>query len=612
MSLVARLAGRRRPAPRRRLLPCWLVLVALATAPAGAVDCPSSPSVSAVRVSFVDLDEDGVADLETRDQRRNEHARLSSALATELGVVIDGPVYPQVRVVTENQTLANGHPGTGVFSIFEIYDDDAVDEIQVWADDPGENADTDSGEYRLFEDSAVADLEQVRVTVHALAPSHTTFVDADGASTECDHFAEPHADSTLVESVTAHDDRTLALLVPHGGEIEAETSTQIAPLVAAVGSHGVAVSTWDVQGHWHDDQDESEHWHITSKEIGGGRGFPGFAWLVDQGEQAPGRAFRRVASLHGMRYSKEGLLLGGRAHREAKCLVASRVRHRMWVEGLAVPAIFVWDHDDDLPTLELAHGDGDEFTITAERGSDPGLSGLSSRNIVNRLSPNEGGERGHGGIQIEQSPSLRDTTPLDAFLPATVSYLDLVSTEIGHALGILAAHPDLVPEGSTAVCDALLADQPALHAELSVVLAGEPHELVLGGVASYTVDATSAGPDWTAGVRLEIELPPALQLEGAVGPGWTCDPGTPIVCRLAGRFDSGASTGLGFTLRASDDPVHAGASHRIAVHLSHAGADFAPTDDLAEVWTHLGAPSDHVFTDGFEQATTAAWSATQP
>ncbi|MCG8456987.1 MAG: hypothetical protein MI919_11960, partial [Holophagales bacterium] len=234
---------------------------------------------------------------------------------------------------------------------------------------------------------------------------------------------------------------------------------------AAVDGYGVATNAWDVQGYWHDDQDESEHWHITSKEVGGA-GFPGLDRLLEDPEHQPGRAFGYVASLHGMRYTKEGLLLGGRAAKEAKCLIASRVRERMEAESLPVPAVFIWDHDKDLPVIDLPHSDGPLFTITAERGSDPGLSGLDEDNIVNRLSPNAGGEVGFGGIQIEQSPDLRDDTLLVQFHPEEVTYRDLVAEEIGHAFGLLASRPGLIADGSTAICDALEAGDPAPLAEI--------------------------------------------------------------------------------------------------------------------------------------------------
>lgn len=431
----------------------FLVALLLSTTSAFAT-CPTGTGVSGVDIAFIDLDADGIPDIETSDKERNERARISSSLATKLGLALapGADVFPQIRVIAPSVDIdvdpVDFHAGTGVFSVYEIFTDDENDEVQVWADEDA--SDDESGEYRLFEESTPADLSTIHVTVHAQAPSRTSVRTNGGTWVDTDHFCEPGAGSYLVESVDLYADKRFALLVPHGGEIESETSEQVAPMTAAFQAHGIDANVWDVQADWFTGRDESEHWHITSSEVSED-GFPGLEEMVDAADFATGRPFQYVASLHGMRFSKEGLVIGGRAHREAKCLVGLRVRERMAAENLAVPAVYVWNYDSDLDeSVEVPHGDG-TTTITGERGSDPGLSGTSRDNVVNRLSPNENGTAGFGGFQIEQSPALRDVT----------SYRDLVAAEIADAFAELIANPNLFDPNETAICDALENGEPA-------------------------------------------------------------------------------------------------------------------------------------------------------
>ncbi|MEM9558096.1 MAG: SdrD B-like domain-containing protein [Acidobacteriota bacterium] len=440
----------------------WLV------AAAGSATCPTDAGVGDVHIRYINTDSTDIPDLPdtpSKNKERNERARLSSALATKLGVAVtDDERFPQVRVITETVDLANGEPGTGIFSVFEIFPS-ATDSIEVYVDEAA--GDRDSGQYRLFEEVAIADLTAVRVRVLAEAPSSTS-LSVDGATaTTTEHFCEPQTDGRLVESASVHDDKRFALVVPHGGEIEFATSEQLPHLAGAVQGYGIDTNSWDVQGFWPDQHDESEHWHITSNEVTAD-GFPGLQALEDGTDYAPGRAFQYVASLHGMDFGKEGMVLGGRAHREAKCLVASRVRERMAALALPVPAAFIWNYDavlgkDLASSLDVPHGDGTLITDERDDEDGPGLSGTDDANLVNVLSPNGGDEIGHGGIQIEQSQSLRDDANIQGL---DLSYRDLVAQEIGHAFAELITKPDLIQPGSTAICDALMVGDPAPTAEI--------------------------------------------------------------------------------------------------------------------------------------------------
>lgn len=434
------------------LLAAALAAAVLAGPGSAFATCPAGAGVAGVDVALIDLDADSTADVNTNDKERNEHARISSSLAAKLGVTVaaGADVFPQIRVVVDNEPLPNGEKGTGVFSVFEVFAD-AADRVEVWANE--DSSDTRSGYFRLFETTAVSDFSAVDVTVYAQAPSETTTTVDGGAPSVVEHFCEPHAHA-FTEEVHISSEKTFALLVPHGGDIEPRTGEQVPTISSTLsGIWYVHASTWETGGTWFGGDHESEHWHITSKDTGDS-GFPGLADLLDEPPFDGQRAFQYVASLHGMKFSKEGLVIGGRAHREAKCLIASRIRERLAAEGEDLPAVYVWNYDKDLAeSIEVAHTDG--TLITGERGSNPGLSGTSSSNVVNRLSPNADGAAGYGGIQIEQSLSLRAD-----------GYRDLVAEEIAHAFGELLIKPGVIDPSSTAMCDALVAGDPAPTAEI--------------------------------------------------------------------------------------------------------------------------------------------------
>jgi hypothetical protein len=414
--------------------------------------CPPGAGVSSVDVALIDVDGVGGPDIHSNSKERNEHARISTGLAAQLGLTAPtGDVLPQIRVVVLNEPLANGEPGTGVFSVFEVFAN-AAHRVEVYANEDPD--DEDSGYFRLFETISVNDFSAVDVTVHAQAPSQTTTTVNGGLPSVVEHFCEPNVHA-FTEELHLRADKRFALLAPHGGDIEANTGAQITTIETTLSSaFEIDANTWEAAGTWWDNL-ESEHWHITAKEISED-GFPGFADLRGGPAFDDSRDFQYVASLHGMKFSKEGVVIGGRAHREAKCLVASRMRQRMAAEGMDVPAVYIWNYDKDQTlSIDLAHTDGTKITDPDERGDYPGVSGTSSANIVNRLSPNADGSAGYGGIQIEQSPDLRAN-----------GYQQHVSEAIAAAFGELITKPDVVEANSTAICDALIAGLPAPTAEI--------------------------------------------------------------------------------------------------------------------------------------------------
>ncbi|NJL28536.1 MAG: DNRLRE domain-containing protein [Thermoanaerobaculia bacterium] len=245
--------------------------------------------------------------------------------------------------------------------------------------------------------------------------------------------------------------------MPHGLDIEPGTSEQIATVAGVLATdYAIDANVWETGGTWLGGAFESEHWHITSSEVSPD-GFPGLADLLDEPAHDASRDFQYAVSIHGFgSYDGKGLVLGGRAHREAKCFLASRIQQRLIAEGRGAVAFYIWDLDGvlanniDLPDVR-------NVKITDERGQDPGLSGTDRDNVVNRVSPNETGAAGFGGFQVEQSRPLRD----DA------TYRNLVAEEIAHALGELITKPSIIDGSSTAICDALEAGEAPPIASIS-------------------------------------------------------------------------------------------------------------------------------------------------
>jgi phage replication-related protein YjqB (UPF0714/DUF867 family) len=169
----------------------------------------------------------------------------------------------------------------------------------------------------------------------------------------------------LVETVTESGD--VAVIAPHGSAIERHTDEQVAMLGA---DPRLEIDQWVCVGRG---ADQFRRLHITSDDISE-HSFPGLYALLE-------RTHRCAVSFHGFnRAIKPGttialdVIVGGQFDLDRRYDLADRIRH-------ALP-----------PEAEF------EVFVTTSCG-DP-FSGLSPRNVVNRLA-------GSGGIQIEQSGRLR-------------------------------------------------------------------------------------------------------------------------------------------------------------------------------------------------------------
>jgi phage replication-related protein YjqB (UPF0714/DUF867 family) len=169
----------------------------------------------------------------------------------------------------------------------------------------------------------------------------------------------------LVETVTTSGD--VAVIAPHGGAIERQTDGQ-ATMVAA--DPRLDVDLWVCMGRGFD---QFRRLHITSDDLSE-QSFPGFRTLL-------AREHRHAVSFHGFnRATRPGtatvvdVIVGGQFDVDRRYDIADRIRHA-------------------LPPEEA-------FEVCVTTSCSESFSGLSPRNVVNRLaSP--------GGIQIEQSTRLR-------------------------------------------------------------------------------------------------------------------------------------------------------------------------------------------------------------
>ena len=428
-----------------------LLFLIISLVPAGVAAQPCTPTVVPLASVGVDLVRDSNGDpvLLSSSTDRREHVRVSSGLAQALGITADPEenVNPAIRVVVDSETLTNGLRATANFTVVEIYSEN-VPELEIYAENRDEDEptepDEDSGFFKLFAENDSVDMSTVLLTVYPLAPSRTTTLEG-GLTTIAQHFCEPNenGDDGFTETVTINNDKSFVLVAPHGAEIEDGTSQQIGPLADVLrDDHGVAANIWVGDGTWDPAKLASEQFHITSKALDGAS-LPGLGDLMSRPAFAPGQPFQYAASLHGFgRYHGAGLVFGGDAHPETKCFVARAIQQRVSDLGLDKVAYYVYDDDGnvvvDLPDVR-------NITIPMERGS-VGLTGRSSDNIVNRLSPNPGGNATNvGGMQIEESVPLRENIVLR----------DLVARQIGDAFGQLIADPNLLDPTATTQCDAL-------------------------------------------------------------------------------------------------------------------------------------------------------------
>ena len=385
---------------------------------------------------------------------RREHVYISSSLADQLGIAPydqlssvrlnwdwRGP-NPQIRVWVENidgdsrhdaddtfLNLNKARSSSAVFTIVGVLQG-GTPHIWIYRQSTVGNKDRDNGEYKLFAIDTVAGEGKVKtfpdanndgrldnVFVRVIrTPVSSSTVTENGVAFEDEHYCEPDQHGgRLEETAVKTADSRVALLIPHGEDIETQTSDQVAPFVNRLEGSlfdgddlELAVNIWDVQGVWRDDQTH-KRWHATATNLHESS-FPALREMLDRTPFAAGRPFQYAVALHGFTSSTPHLIIGGQAPREERCLVAQRIRTEIEAVDSNVTV-----------TYEVADGSGD-------------FDGDSPNNIVNRLA-------GPGGIQIEQSSGLRGYSNNLLVAP--------VAQGVAQAVGELIA--GVVPESD--VCD---------------------------------------------------------------------------------------------------------------------------------------------------------------
>jgi phage replication-related protein YjqB (UPF0714/DUF867 family) len=328
------------------------------------------------------------------DQR--EHVFITQALAVELGIdpahVQASAPSPQVRVVIEAPLHSSGYRRTATFTVARVCTLAGPHDwnLWMWNDD------------RIAPGSDTFTLSTATVKVHPVAPSQTAWTENGTAEPAAVHFAEPNTGNRFFrENVRNVTDKRVALLIPHGGAIEINTSAQIQPFVDELAAIGVNV--WESQGQF-TEGGSHDRWHITAPDIHPD-GFPGLARLLDEPEFATGRSFQYAVAFHGFADKTDhGIVLGGLADRDVLCYVADAIQDE------------AGDRADEIG-FHIANAglNGQDIQIENARDYVPNrtdLEGRSEDNIVNWISHADGSTV-WGGIQLEQSSCLRRESDCD-------------------------------------------------------------------------------------------------------------------------------------------------------------------------------------------------------
>ncbi|WP_181197666.1 poly-gamma-glutamate hydrolase family protein [Enhygromyxa salina] len=170
----------------------------------------------------------------------------------------------------------------------------------------------------------------------------------------------------------------LVILAPHGGGIEFNTDLQARWVADALPD--ADLSTWCCSG-WHNNGSDYTRWHVTSTKIHPAS-FPGLASIAERG-------FAYAVSFHGQK--ADGVLIGGGGPIELKETLRDEIK------------AVVGNH----PVTIAEPGDHN--------------SGMSAENVVNWMTAG-----GSGGIQLEQSPEIRDGYWIDVAEAVAKVYESLI------------------------------------------------------------------------------------------------------------------------------------------------------------------------------------------
>ncbi|MDX1997619.1 MAG: poly-gamma-glutamate hydrolase family protein [Thermoanaerobaculia bacterium] len=410
---------------------------------------------------------------------RREHAYISSSAARDFGIApydrsgdyTVNPNWqapnPQIRVLIEDQTFCNFEKVTtstpsdcragdlrqdrtrkssAIFTVVGVIQSHLP---RVWIYRQATTGDATSGQYKLFaQDEASSAGQRVRKVkafpdanndgmldnVWArvfITPVSQSRIERPGQTAVVDqHYCEPDGSKgSLTDRALVTGDPRFALLVPHGGAIEKNTSLQIDFVrdILESAPYSIPTNVWELKGEWGDDQTHPR-WHITSTNQHEESAFPALRTLLDEPPFSATHAFERTLAMHGFDSDQLDLIVGGGAALGDKCLLVDRIADSLEEVGRSRRSIAI-------VILDPAYPDGLEISDDQDRDVvRRDLDGDSPHNLVNRLAA-------RGGLQIEQSKALREDTA------AQLRFA--VARGAARAIGDLLAGAD-----STTACDA--------------------------------------------------------------------------------------------------------------------------------------------------------------
>lgn len=334
------------------------------------------------------------------DQR--EHVYITQGMATALGinsshVTINGP-SPQIRLTIDAPLMTNNAKSSVNYTVVGICTGEYPLDWRVWM--------WNDDKLALPTDKTLSDVSAV--TVSRVAPSRTTWTDNGSAATVENHFTEPNASASgqkfFREKVTMVDNKEVALLIPHGGGIDVNTSVQAQAFVSRLGAANVNV--WEAEGQWGDNQTH-DRWHLNASDIHTDS-FPGLARLLAKPEynDPQNQEFRYAVALHGFKdQTGVGLILGGRAPADVLCHVAQSIRDEAGTRANEI-GLHIANAGTNGQDIRLANASG----YLPNLNDSQALEGTAQDNIVSRVSRAQAPGSSTvtwGSIQLEQSLPLR-------------------------------------------------------------------------------------------------------------------------------------------------------------------------------------------------------------
>lgn len=321
---------------------------------------------------------------------RREHCMISADVATKLGIPLPASIPgtpPELRQIRIEVTAPSGWTtSTATFTVVRITG--LTNRVVIYPNS-ADGAQI-GGIGKLFPgETSIPSGAQARL--RSYAPSETT---VDGVKTT--HFAEIGGTGKYFKETVTEGSASLVIFAPHGGDIEQETSAQLATLKSELAELRPTLNptVWDCQGDWNSGE-TYRRWHVNSDLIHRAS-FPGLDQIY--------KAYTRAVALHGFTWRDEdgndlrGIVIGGRASLADKRIVQEEIEN---VVGEDVISFHIADVGGNHENIE-----GPDGNLGADENFVRPLRGIASANIVNRLAS------GLAGIHIEQSGGVRESATL--------------------------------------------------------------------------------------------------------------------------------------------------------------------------------------------------------